>query len=129
MGKPVLDAVAVTATDMERAMAFYTLLGFDFEGGFVTEDHVEPVRAPGEPRLMIDHASLMEKLTGEAPRAPNHSCFALLCDNPAEVDAIAKMVEEAGFAVLTQPWDAFWGQRYATVADPDGYRVDLFAPL
>jgi uncharacterized glyoxalase superfamily protein PhnB len=27
------------------------------------------------------------------------------------------------------PWDAFWGQRYATVLDPDGNSVDLFAAL
>jgi uncharacterized glyoxalase superfamily protein PhnB len=25
--------------------------------------------------------------------------------------------------------DAFWGQRYATVLDPDGNSVDLFASL
>ncbi|MCZ6462364.1 MAG: glyoxalase, partial [Actinobacteria bacterium] len=25
--------------------------------------------------------------------------------------------------------DAFWGQRYATVLDPDGNAIDLFAPL
>jgi hypothetical protein len=24
---------------------------------------------------------------------------------------------------------AFWGQRYAIVADPEGYMCDLFAPL
>jgi len=28
-----------------------------------------------------------------------------------------------------EPWDAFWGQRYAIVRDPDGNGVDLFAPL
>jgi uncharacterized glyoxalase superfamily protein PhnB len=28
-----------------------------------------------------------------------------------------------------EPWDAFWGQRYAVVADPDGNHVDLYAPL
>jgi hypothetical protein len=27
------------------------------------------------------------------------------------------------------PYDAPWGQRYATVLDPDGNIVDLFAPL
>jgi len=27
------------------------------------------------------------------------------------------------------PWDAFWGQRYATDYDPDGNGVGLFAPL
>ena len=27
------------------------------------------------------------------------------------------------------PYDAPWGQRYATVLDPDGNLTDLFAPL
>lgn len=129
MPKPILDAVAVSAHDMSRAKMFYTLLGFEFDGGFESEDHVEPVRRAGEPRLMIDRATLMEKLIGEMPRAPNHSVFAMLCDSPAEVDAYTAKIKAAGFAVLTEPWDAFWGQRYATVADADGYRVDLFAPL
>jgi uncharacterized glyoxalase superfamily protein PhnB len=129
MPKPVLDAVAVSARNMERAIEFYELLGFSFEGGFKTEDHVEPVRRAGEPRLMIDSAALMEKLTGEAPRAPNHSIFAMLCETPAEVDIYSDKIEAAGFEIKTQPWDAFWGQRYATVIDADGYRIDLFAPL
>ena len=129
MPKPVLDAVAVSTTDMERAKAFYALLGFEFEGGFESDDHIEPVRRAGEPRLMIDSAALMEKLTGEAPRAPNHSIFAMLCDSPAEVDVYTAKIKAAGFTVLVEPWDAFWGQRYATVADADGYRIDLLAAL
>jgi uncharacterized glyoxalase superfamily protein PhnB len=129
MPKPVLDAVAVSAVNIDRAIEFYTLLGFDFEGGFKMDDHVEPVRRVGEPRLMIDSAALMEKLTGEAPRAPNHSIFAMLCETPAEVDAYTAKIETAGFEIKTQPWDAFWGQRYATVSDADGYRIDLFAEL
>jgi hypothetical protein len=28
-----------------------------------------------------------------------------------------------------EPWDAFWGQRYAIVLDPDGNHVELSAPL
>jgi hypothetical protein len=28
-----------------------------------------------------------------------------------------------------EPWDAFWGMRYAVVFDPDGRPVDLFAVL
>ena len=38
-------------------------------------------------------------------------------------------IHKAGFVVVTEPWDAFWGQRYAIVADPDGYMSDLFAAL
>ena len=35
----------------------------------------------------------------------------------------------AGYHGELKPWDAFWGQRYAVVHDPDGNGVDLFAPL
>ena len=33
----------------------------------------------------------------------------------------------AGYRGHRIPFDAFWGQRYATVLDPDGVGVDLFA--
>ena len=35
----------------------------------------------------------------------------------------------AGHRSHLAPFDAFWGQRYATLLDPDGNPVDLFAPL
>jgi uncharacterized glyoxalase superfamily protein PhnB len=34
----------------------------------------------------------------------------------------------AGYPGSLSPYDAPWGQRYATVLDPDGNIVDLFAP-
>jgi len=30
---------------------------------------------------------------------------------------------------VKEPWDAFWGQRYALVEDPDGAHVSIFCPL
>jgi uncharacterized glyoxalase superfamily protein PhnB len=78
---------------------------------------------------MIDSHALALKLGGTEPRPATHSAFALVCDSPAQVDAVTDKVKAAGHAVLTEPWDAFWGQRYATVADPDGTRIDLFAAL
>lgn len=129
MPTPVIDAVAVSTSDMGRTLAFYRCLGFQFPEPKPDDQHIEANTAPGAVRLMIDTDALMAQLTGEAPRPSNHSGFALLCETPAEVDAAARAVSEAGFDVVTAPWDAFWGQRYATVQDPDGYRVDLFAPL
>lgn len=35
----------------------------------------------------------------------------------------------AGYRGHKEPWDAFWGQRYAIVNDPDGNHISLFAPL
>ncbi|WP_420859047.1 VOC family protein [Marivivens marinus] len=129
MPRPRIDAVAVTARDMARSAAFYRCLGFDIPEVAADAQHVEAVPLPGEARLMIDSATLAKELTDRPPSPATHSAFALLCDSPAEVDGVTARVADAGFTVKTQPWDAFWGQRYATVVDPDGYEVDLFAPL
>jgi hypothetical protein len=34
-----------------------------------------------------------------------------------------------GYSARVEPWDAHWGQRYATRLDPDGNSVDLYAAL
>jgi uncharacterized glyoxalase superfamily protein PhnB len=78
---------------------------------------------------MIDTHALMTGLLGEPPRPGNHAAFAVRCAAPADVDQVVGRISAAGHTVVTAPWDAPWGQRYATVADPDGYRVDLYAPL
>jgi predicted enzyme related to lactoylglutathione lyase len=121
-----IAAVAVSATDLSRAVAFYELLGFRFPPLEADSQHVE---AEAGIRLMIDSAELMAGLLGEPPRPGNTSGFALLCGSPAEVDDAVGRVAAAGHTVVHEPFDAPWGQRYATVADPDGYRVDVFCPL
>ena len=121
-----IAAVAVSATDLPRAVAFYELLGFRFPPPEPDTRHIE---AEAGVRLMIDEAAFLTELHGEPPRPANIAGFALLFGTPAEVDEAAERVASAGHAVVTRPYDAPWGQRYATVADPDGFRVDLFALL
>lgn len=124
-----ITAVGVAAKHVHKAVEFYSLLGFDFEGVNIDEDHVEPKTPKGSARLMIDCTELVENLMGEKPVPSNHSGFAIEYDTPDEVNEAAQKVKNAGFKVVKEPWDAFWGQRYATVEDPDGYKVDLFAYL
>jgi uncharacterized glyoxalase superfamily protein PhnB len=50
-------------------------------------------------------------------------------DTPAGVDRAYDDLLGHGYAGHKAPWDAFWGQRYAEVHDPDGNLVDLYAPL
>ena len=47
----------------------------------------------------------------------------------AAVDALYEQLTEAGHHGELAPFDAPWGQRYASVNDPDGNGVDLYAPL
>src|SRR3954447_11694646 len=122
-----ISAVGVTATDLARAVAFYSLLGFSFPPFDDGEDHVESSNAGA--RLMIDSVELVTGLLGEAPRPANTAAFAVRLPAPGQVDGLVKRVAAAGHSVVTAAFDAPWGQRYATVADPDGYRGDLYALL
>ena len=122
-----LDAISVSSRDMGRSAKFYALLGFVFPKFEKDTPHLEPLTKDGEVRLMIDAHELMVSMLGVEPKPPTHSSFAMKCETSAGVDACAAQVKAAGFTVVKEPWDAFWGQRYAIVADPDGYMVDLFA--
>ncbi|MFA9289308.1 MAG: VOC family protein [Weeksellaceae bacterium] len=123
-----IDAIGVTSKDLRKTVSFYELLGFTFPEMSGDEDHIEAT-SPAGVRLMIDSASLIESIIGEAPRPGNASAFAILCETVDEVNQVTQKIQDAGYTVIKEPWDAEWGQRYAIVADPDGYKVDLFAAL
>ena len=124
-----IDAVAVASSDLQKSIAFYTILGFEFAELKEASEHVEAKTSKNNIRLMIDHKSIIAKIIGEEPKPGNHSSFALYFDNSSEIDQVCAKISEAGFSIVKAPWAAFWGQHYAIVADPDGYRVDLFSPL
>lgn len=124
-----LNAVAVATSDMKRTIAFYNLLGFDFSQVKADEEHVEPLTPDGSARLMIDSIAMLSDILGHAPVPGNHSSFAIQFDSPIEIDEVCRKVSEAGFVVVKEPWDAFWGQHYAIVQDPDGYLIDLYANM
>jgi uncharacterized glyoxalase superfamily protein PhnB len=79
---------------------------------------------------MFDTEEVIKSFEPEWTRqAGNQLSLAFECASPAEVDATyARMVED-GFDGAKEPWDAFWGQRYAQLHDPDGVPVDLYAAL
>jgi catechol 2,3-dioxygenase-like lactoylglutathione lyase family enzyme len=124
---PSLNAIGIVSKDLAASVAFYSLLGVTFAA--LEGDHVEAV-LPSGLRLMLDDLELIKKLDPEwtAPRGHRMN-LAFECASPAEVDAVHAKVTAAGHVSKTAPWDAFWGQRYAQVVDPDGNVVDLFATL
>jgi catechol 2,3-dioxygenase-like lactoylglutathione lyase family enzyme len=124
-----LNAVGVTSSNLKKTVAFYTLLGFKFSEFKADEQHLEPETPDGSARLMIDTKNIVADIIGEDPKPGNHSSFAIEYDTPPEIDAVVQSIKAAGFTVVKKPWDAFWGQHYAVVADPDGYKVDLYARL
>jgi uncharacterized glyoxalase superfamily protein PhnB len=124
-----LAAIGIVTRDMRAAVRFYRELGVDGADPEDGADHHETT-LPSGVRLMWDTVELMQKLDPEWEEPRGHRmALAFECESPADVDATYARVIEAGFRGKTEPYDAFWGQRYATVRDPDGNGVDLFAPL
>ena len=123
------EALGVIVSDMARAVAFFRLLGLEFPDGAESESHAE-APLPGGLRFMLDDEDVIRQMdpTWERP-AHNSIGLAFACDSPADVDRMYGELTAAGYAGHKEPWDAFWGQRYAQVKDPDGHAVDLFAPL
>ena len=128
---PKLDAIGIVVRDLGRAREFFGLLGLEFPPPGEGEDHIEAT-GPGGIRLMLDTEELVKSFSDDwvEPKGQRVG-LAFLCDSPAEVDALYERVVAAGFVGKKAPWDAFWGQRYAQVADgaDGGNAVDLFAPL
>ncbi|GEL21336.1 glyoxalase [Pseudonocardia sulfidoxydans NBRC 16205] len=125
-----LDVIGIITADMAAALAFYRMLGVDVPAGADGEPHVE-ASLPGGLRLAFDtEATIGSFVPGFTPPAPGGRIgLAFLLDDPAAVDAAYAELTAAGHHGELAPFDAFWGQRYATVQDPDGNGVDLFAPL
>jgi uncharacterized glyoxalase superfamily protein PhnB len=125
---PQLNAMGIVVADMERSIDFYRLLGLDLPET-PGEGHVETKLANGA-RLMFDTEEIIKSFRPEwTPQAGNQLSLAFECGSPAEVDKTYARMVEAGFHGEKDPWDAFWGQRYAQLADPDGVPVDLYAAL
>ena len=131
-----LNYMSFVVTDLKRSLDFYRTLGLPIpqgahlNAGGEAEDHVEidqhGLRIAWETETLVRqvHAGWTPPPTGRSRLG-----VALGASSPTEVDAACERVQAGGYTVKVQPYDAFWGQRYATVTDPDGNSVDVFAWL
>ena len=117
--------------DMEVSAEFYRRLGVavpdDVDG---TGHHVQ-LRMPSGFSLELDTAE-SARIWHAGWRADPGSVrivigFAL--PTREAVDERYGELTAAGYAGRQPPFDAFWGARYAIVADPDGNDVGLMSPV
>jgi len=125
-----LDLVGIVVQDMARSLAFYRRLGLDLPPEADQEPHVETV-LPGGLRLAWDTVEVVRSFDPDwSPARGGHRMgLAFRVESPQEVDAAHDELVALGYQSHRAPWDAFWGQRYAVVRDPDGNPIDLGAPL
>jgi uncharacterized glyoxalase superfamily protein PhnB len=121
---PRLNAIGIVSSDMAESARFYRLLGLDVPD---PDGHVD-IELPNGFRLMLDTEEVVRSFDpGWSRENGNQLALAFECGSPAEVDETYARIVAAGFPSRREPWDAFWGQRYAQVSDPDGVPVDLYA--
>jgi PhnB protein len=104
---------------------------------------IEKMRVPAEDGKRIMHATLeingapvylnddFPEMCGGKSRTPKSlgGTPTTLHVNVPNCDAAVKRAVDAGAKCTMEPFDAFWGMRYAVVVDPFGHEWSLAHPL
>lgn len=125
-----LHMLNVVVADMAASLDFYRRLGAAVPGGRAADAHVQ-LRMPGGFSLELDTAE-SARLWHAGWRADPASAgvvLGFLLPSREAVDARYAELTSAGYPGRQPPFDAFWGARYAIVADPDGHDVGLMSPI
>jgi uncharacterized glyoxalase superfamily protein PhnB len=128
----VLNQLDVVARDFDLTLAFYRRLGVEIAEVPSSDGlrHAEVTLANGFV-LHIDNDALARAYNA-AWRLPGGSSRALIGFSVATRAAVDERYAElvaSGHTGKQPPYDAFWGARYAVVADPDGNDVGIMSPL
>ena len=122
-----LETVGLIVDDMAASLHFYRHLGLEIPPEADGEDHVELSDYGGQ-LLAWDTVKIVQLGDPNWNGAAGRVGLAFGCASPEEVNETYAKLEALGYG-HNEPWDAPWGQRYARLRDPDGNRVELFAPL
>jgi catechol 2,3-dioxygenase-like lactoylglutathione lyase family enzyme len=110
-----LDHVSLTVTDPERSAAFYGE-HFGLTERLLDDGHLLILRGPGGDVLALSE--------GAVPALPPHNHFGFGVGDPAEVRAARERFRAAG--VPETEWQDDQIVVRDQVADPDGYRVEIY---
>lgn len=124
-----LDLVGIVTADLAASLDFYRLLGIDIPPGAQDEPHVEVELASGLRLAWDTEATIRSFHPSWAGTRGGRVALAFRLPGPAQVDDAYRVLTAANGGGEVAPFDAFWGQRYAVLTDPDDNPVELFAPL
>ncbi|HUQ39511.1 MAG TPA: VOC family protein [Acidimicrobiales bacterium] len=125
-----LDQINLVVGDMEAMADFYGHLGVRLRGGDMSEwapHHRNSVDRDGV-SIDLDSAAFASVWNQGWPGGTG----VVLGFKVPERDDVDRLYDEltgAGHAGQQPPHDAFFGARYAVVADPDGNSVGIMSPI
>ena len=126
---PDLHMLNVIVQDMAASLDFYQRLGIAVPADAVGA-HVQ-LTMPSGFSLELDtaeSAQLWHAGWRADPASARVVLGFMLASRKAVDDRYAELTA-AGYRGRQPPFDAFWGARYAIVADPDGNDVGLMSPV
>lgn len=130
--QPSLRQVNLVARDMAATLAFYRRLGLEAPDEVWSPDgtpHHVAIPTPDGLQLELDSHELTR---GYDPAwedtGPNPNFLVFTLPSREAVDETYADLTGAGHPGHLDPWDAFWGARYAIVDDPDGNHIGLMSP-
>lgn len=131
---PVLNGLNLVVRDMDATVAFYRRLGLEIPDATVwrTESgaHHATMSMSNGLNLDLDSERFVNHYdAGWNATDSNRAIVGFSLSTREEVDAHYAELVGAGYTGLQEPFDAFWGARYAVVEDPDGNHVGLMSPI
>lgn len=128
--RPVLDQVNLVVRDMAAMVTFYRLLGIEIEDAPAPWDlHHRSSQMPGAVDLDLDSGPFASKWNQGWDKARHGAVLGFRVEQRATVDTLYDRLVAAGYEGQQPPYDAFWGARYALVADPDGNNVGIMSAV
>lgn len=123
-----LDQINIVVRDMEAMAEFYQRLGLSVSDGGAPEwqAHHRNARTEGAD-VDFDSQAFASKWNRGWPGGAG-IVLGFRVENRGEVDRLYQKLTAAGHAAQQEPYDAFWGARFAAVADPDGNTVGIMSP-
>jgi len=127
MNDPQIDQVNLVVADMEASVAFYRRIGLaipDTESAW--QGHHRSANGAG---LDLDLDSEEFARHWNKGWAGGRAVIGFKVESRERVDEIHTELTGAGYRSQQEPYDAFWGARYAVVEDPDGNPVGIMSPV
>lgn len=125
---PRLDHIDLIARDYDATIAFYRRLGLHIDSHEGEIRHSNIGFDGVEVHIDNEHLAQVSNSSWASGGQP-HVVVNYRVRSRQEVDARYEDLIGAGYTGLQGPYDAFWGARYAVVADPDGNHVGLMSPI
>ena len=130
---PHFEQVNVVVSDMDAAAAFYRVLGVEMNASAdpwppgTGARHANPVDHETAGDFDLDNEE-MARFWGHAGLRAGETVIGFSLATRDDVDETYQRLMAAGYTGRREPYDAFFGARYAVVEDPDGHPVGLMSP-